>query len=104
MRPVIVDGIAYRWWLRRIAPITFSACLAGTRCQILVAELPGTVCPHDCPCCEPSGSVVMPVTAEAIIRVALDRGWQPTGSRVPFPLSISADELPLTAAADLVYA
>ncbi|MEU4625823.1 hypothetical protein AB0G04_38355 [Actinoplanes sp. NPDC023801] len=91
-RLITVDGVVYRWRVRRRpahqGPLSFAIERADRRGTVLIATTPdtrptdwmGTATPPDVP------SIVA-----AMIREARDRGWRPETPGPAFPLTVTAE-------------
>ncbi|MFI1965835.1 hypothetical protein ACH429_17285 [Streptomyces pathocidini] len=99
-RRIVVDGIAYRWRLRR-RPTYFQA-LAWTPCAYAVehADVPGTTLvvvtdqPHPSNWFGREAQPVLPSDVAQAIQLALREGWTPTAPGSPFSLDLSAGFTP----------
>lgn len=91
-RLITVDGVVYRWRVRRRpagpAPIAFAVQRADRLGAVLIATLPGT---------EPAvwagtrtGPVVRSIVAETIRR-GRERGWRPDQPGAAFPIDMDAE-------------
>jgi hypothetical protein len=98
-RLITVDGVAYRWRIRRKptycqgngwGPLTFAVEPAGKPSRVLLVALP---------CSRPDAWLgertvaVRPALVAAIIRTALDRGWDPRQAGSAFTLDFNEDDL-----------
>jgi hypothetical protein len=100
-RRIVVDGVAFRWSVRRRptyaqalgwSPLTFVAEHAEEPGAVLITEMPGAHPRTPVPSAHPGnwlglpGRPVTPATVAAGIRRALAAGWQPTRPGPPFTL------------------
>jgi hypothetical protein len=101
-RLITVDGIIYRWRLRRRpsynqacfdAPLTFAIELAGADSSVLAVEIPDVSHPGSLAGTR-SRLIVRPAMVTAVLKIALSRGWQPTAPGFPFRLSVASGDLP----------
>ncbi|GII90982.1 hypothetical protein [Sinosporangium siamense] len=98
-RPITVDGAAYRWRVRRKAtycqgngwgPMTFAVEAAGRPGRVLLVVLPWS---------RPDAwlggrtMAVRPALVAAVIRTALERGWEPRRAGRAFTLDLDEDDL-----------
>ncbi|SDZ11915.1 hypothetical protein SAMN05444365_105406 [Micromonospora pattaloongensis] len=88
-RPITVDGVDYRWMVRRRAsagpaPLSFVVEHADDPGALLVVSLPWA---HPRPGQGRPGEVVRPGIVASAITTARDRGWHPDQPGPPFPLS-----------------
>jgi hypothetical protein len=91
-RLITVDGVVYRWRVRRRpayqSPLSFAIERADRRGTILIATAPDT---------RPTGWVgtatpaAVPSLVAAMIREAHDRGWRPDTPGPAFPLTVTPD-------------
>ncbi|WP_433020305.1 hypothetical protein [Kribbella sp. CA-294648] len=94
-REIVVDGLPYRWRLRRRP--TYSQGLAWSPCTYAVerADQAGSVLVVTTNHAHPSNWVCAPHTAvlpsdvARTIRLALHHGWTPDTPGSPFPLDLS---------------
>ena len=94
-RPIAVDGVAYRWRLRRRP--TYSQGLRWSPCTYAVehADDPGSTLvvttnqPHPSNWLGGTAKAVLPSDVARSIRLALERGWVPTRPGSPFALDLS---------------
>jgi hypothetical protein len=100
-RLITVDGAVYRWYVRRRpsyiqglarSPLTFAVELAGRHGRVLVVSV--TDVRHPGNWLHQPSLAVRPAVVAAVIRMALDRGWQPAGSGAPFRLKVPSHEFP----------
>ncbi|GAA3440762.1 hypothetical protein [Planomonospora venezuelensis] len=98
-RLITVDGDAYRWRIRRKptycqgngwGPLTFSVEAAGRPGRVLLVALP--FARPDAWLGERT-TTVRPALVAAIIRTALERGWDPQRAGSTFTLDLSEDDL-----------
>ncbi len=93
-RPIVVDGVAYRWRVRKKP--TYGQALEQSRLLLAVelAEAPGATLVIELPQVHPSnwlGSEAVPVLPSDVmryVREALAAGWQPTKPGKTFCLSM----------------
>lgn len=101
-RPIVVDGIGYRWFVRRKptysqgltwSPLSFAVERADPPgCATLIVRLAS---PHPDNWMNAPASPVLPSAVASAIRQALDRGWQPDHPGSPFMLNLGdEDQLP----------
>lgn len=91
-RAMVVDGVAYRWGIRRSE--TAAQAAGDTNLTVVVepiVEGKGVYCPlivdTSTPRPEPGApAFVTPAVVEAYIRLALKNGWKPTEKGKPFVL------------------
>jgi hypothetical protein len=83
-RLITVDGIVYRWRLRRRAtynqmrgdtPLTLAVERADSSGCVLTAAVPDVS--HPASLFAGSSMIVRPALVAAVIRIALGRGWKP---------------------------
>ncbi|MFD9637304.1 hypothetical protein ACFWW0_29825 [Streptomyces violascens] len=94
-RRIVVDGVAYRWRLRRRP--TYNQALCWTPCTYAVehADCSGTTLvvttgqPHSGNWIGRKGAPVLPSDVAEHIRAALTRGWTPDRPGSPFELNLS---------------
>ncbi|WP_078960486.1 hypothetical protein [Streptomyces sp. NRRL WC-3618] len=99
-RRIVVDGMAYRWRLRRRP--TYSQALSWTPCTFAVeyADTPGTTLvvttnqPHPSNWFGREAKPVLPSDVADAIELALRGGWNPTAQGSPFHLDRSAGFTP----------
>ncbi len=100
-RLITVNGTVYRWRLRRKpsysqecfnGPLTFAAELAGAGGSVLAVAIPDVS--HPGSLVARSSLIVRPALVATVIRMALDRGWQPAAPGAPFRLSVATGDLP----------
>jgi hypothetical protein len=95
-RRIIVDGVTYRWRLRRRP--TYSQALCWSPCTYAVehADQPGSTLvvttdhPHPSNWVTAQAVSVRPTDVADSIRMALARGWVPSSHGSPFLLNRSA--------------
>lgn len=101
-RPIVVDGIRYRWLVRRKptysqgltwSPLTFAVeRTEPPSCATLIVRLAS---PHPGNWINAPAAPVLPSAVARAIRQAHDRGWQPDHPKSPFTLSLGdEDQLP----------
>jgi hypothetical protein len=94
-REILVDGVAYRWRLRRRP--TYGQRLAWSPCTYAVerTDQPGSVLvvktnhPHPSNWVGAMPKAVLPSGVARAIRLGLQRGWTPVCPGSPFPLDLS---------------
>ncbi|MDG4534935.1 hypothetical protein [Streptomyces sp. AV19] len=99
-RRIVVDGVAYRWRLRRRP--TYSQALCWSPCTYAVeqADRPGTTLvvttdrPHGSNWVGRPSVPVLPSDVADHIRTALGRGWTPDRSGSPFQLDLPSSDDP----------
>ncbi|WP_119728837.1 hypothetical protein [Thermomonospora amylolytica] len=93
-RRIVVDGVEFRWKVRHKPtydqgigsdPLTFVAELAEYSGALLVVSLPY---PHPGNWLELPSVPVLPRTVATAIRLAMERGWQPSRPGPAFELSL----------------
>jgi hypothetical protein len=106
---ITVDGVVYRWRLRRNptysqeclgSPLTFAVELADAHGTVLAATVPDVS--HPASIVAHSSLIVRPALVAAVIRTALGRGWEPAAPGVPFQLSLASSELPAEAKTKMI--
>lgn len=102
-RLITVDGAVYRWRMRRRptyyqeclgGPLTFAVELAGAGGSVLAVTISDASRPDSLILIGKPSLIVRPALVEAVIRVALNRGWQPAASGPQIRLALAADEFP----------
>ena len=95
-RPIIVDGVAYRWSVRPRPSYSQGLANGSLTFAVVTDEAPGStlvvtldVARPDNWMHEPSASIT-PATVEGAIRQALLHGWRPEQTGSAFPLQIHA--------------
>ncbi|MEV5237989.1 hypothetical protein AB0K89_02480 [Streptomyces cinnamoneus] len=94
-RRIVVDGVTYRWRLRRRP--TYSQALCWSPCTYAVECADGggavlvvtTGAPHPGNWFGRPATPVLPVDVAGHIRMALSRGWAPDRPGSPFSLDLS---------------
>ncbi|HET9967853.1 MAG TPA: hypothetical protein VFQ68_06415 [Streptosporangiaceae bacterium] len=108
-RLITVDGIVYRWRMRRNpaygqeclgSPLTFAVELAGARGTVLAVTVPDVS--HPASLIAGSSLIVRPALVEAVIRTALGQGWEPAAPGAPFRLSLTSGDLPAEAKTEMI--
>ncbi|MEU8280290.1 hypothetical protein ACFYOK_20680 [Microbispora bryophytorum] len=109
-RPITVDGVAYRWRIRHKptyhqgngwSPLTFA---------VQSAEGPGRVLLVSLPFLRPDAwlgertMAVRPALVAAVIRVALQHGWDPRQAGLAVDLGVTEDDLAEMRGGSPVYA
>ncbi|MEU6430197.1 hypothetical protein ABZ860_30265 [Microbispora sp. NPDC046973] len=98
-RPITVDGVVYRWRIRRKptyhqgngwSPLTFAVQPAEEPWRVLLVSLP--FLRPDAWLGERTMSV-RPALVAAVIRLALRRGWDPHQAGPAFDLDVTEDDL-----------
>ena len=95
-RRIVVDGRVYRWQLR--GRPSYGQALCETPCTYAVEdyEQPGrtlvvtTNQPHSSNWLGRLAEPILPAEVARTIRLAVERGWDPTGGGAPFLLDQSA--------------
>lgn len=103
-RLITVDGDVYRWRMRRRpttygqeclgGPLTFAVELAGAGGSVLAVTVSDASRPDSLVLIGKPSLIVRLALVEAVIRVALNRGWQPAASGAQFRLDLAGEELP----------
>lgn len=92
-RSITVDDVRYRWRLGRgSGPLSFAVDSPGQAGSVLLARL--SDCSRTNWCDDGEGLVVAPGLVAAVIRIALERGWQPGIRGREFRLEVQSSELP----------
>jgi hypothetical protein len=94
-RTIVVDGVTYRWRLRRRP--TYSQALCWSPCTFAVERADDTGStlavttnqPHPSNWIHRTPKAVLPSDVARSIRLALERGWTPTTPGSPFVLDLS---------------
>jgi hypothetical protein len=99
-RRIIVDGVTYRWRVRRRptydqglvwSPLTYAIEQAETSGTTLVITINQ---PHPSNWCEIAARPVLPAEVAATIRMAHAKGWTPDEPGSPFLLDLSQGFVP----------
>ncbi|WP_432926673.1 hypothetical protein ACQPZZ_36580 [Microbispora sp. CA-135349] len=97
-RLITVDGVAYRWRIRR-KPAYGQAIEGALTFAIELAEGPGRVLLVSLPFSRPDAWVgertmaVRPALVAAVVRMALGQGWDPCRAGRAFDLDVTEDDL-----------
>ncbi|OXM57828.1 hypothetical protein CFP71_06020 [Amycolatopsis thailandensis] len=94
-RRIVVDDTAYRWIVRRKptysqedgCPLSYAVELEDARGAVLVVQ---TDHAHPLNYRGFPSKAVLPSDVEGAIRLALERGWEPTAPGAQFPLDLAA--------------
>ncbi|GAA2334332.1 hypothetical protein OG879_11555 [Streptomyces caniferus] len=93
-RPLTVDGVAYRWSIRRKPTYAQGTCRGTLSIAAQLAHAPGSVAvlrtphPHPANWLGAPAPTVRPAAVAHAIRSALHRGWQPNEPGRPFLLDL----------------
>ncbi|MFC7529624.1 hypothetical protein [Actinoplanes sp. GCM10030250] len=96
-RVITVDGLAYRWRVRRrptypqgvaATPLSFAVERADRRGAVLIATMPGA---HPSNWIGAAGVSVVPSIVAAVIRRARAQGWQADRPGPSFALTVSGE-------------
>jgi len=110
-RLITVDGVLYRWLMRRTPPyhqqclgdpLTFAVELPGARGNVLAVTVPDAGRPDRLVLAAKPSLIVRPALVAAVIRTALGRGWQPAAPGPQFQLSVSLADLPAEARTEIL--
>ena len=108
-RLITINGILYRWRLRRKpsynqecfnAPLTFAVELVGSSGSILAVAIPDVS--HPGSLIARSSLIVRPALVAAVIQAALSRGWQPAAPGAPFRLNMASGDLPADVKTEMI--
>ena len=94
-RHITVDGVRYRWQVRRKPTYSRANCWSPIACAVERAESGGSVLvvetnrPHPGNWFTHPSTPVRPAEVAAAIRLALARGWAPATAGRPFHLDLS---------------
>lgn len=99
-RPITVDGVVYRWRVRRrpgpaagpAAPLSFAVEQVDAHGAVLLVTMPAA--PAGTPVPGPTPSV-LPSTVAAAIRVARTGGWRPERGGPAVQLRLTAADVPV---------
>jgi hypothetical protein len=93
-RVITVDGLAYRWRVRRrptyaqataLSPLSFAVERADRKGSVLIATMPGS---HPSNWLGAASTPVVPSIVAAVIRLARERGWQPERPGPTYPFAV----------------
>ncbi|WP_203872277.1 hypothetical protein [Planomonospora parontospora] len=98
-RPIAVDGAVYRWRIRRKPTYCQGNSWTPLTFAVETTERPGRVLLVTLPCSRPDvwlgerTMTVRPALVAAVIRTALERGWDPRQAGSAFTLDLDENDL-----------